>query len=207
MKLVPAAADRTNCALFLAGTARSVRASAIAPPPPAVISRNPAAAWPNQEGSRAGSRHGHAPNPPSMPSTTGGHAGQQHSSVAARRMTQVPERPPAGWCLPLGPAAQPWFHAALDWLAVSMARMATSCHQRCCCCCSGAGAGARQQGPPSSTGVSVTWLGTSSGSPTGHRNVSCTVVQMGGATFLVDCGEGTHRQLQEANVDLAQVQG
>ncbi len=53
----------------------------------------------------------------------------------------------------------------------------------------------------------MTWLGTSSGCPTGHRNVSCTVVQLPLAIYLVDCGEGTHRQLQEANIDLSKVEG
>jgi hypothetical protein len=52
----------------------------------------------------------------------------------------------------------------------------------------------------------VTWLGTSSGNPTVERNVSCTVVQAGSAVFIVDCGEGSHRQLQQANVDVSKIE-
>ncbi|GAX80145.1 hypothetical protein CEUSTIGMA_g7583.t1 [Chlamydomonas eustigma] len=58
----------------------------------------------------------------------------------------------------------------------------------------------------SPTGVSVTWLGTSSGNPTVERNVSCTVVQAGSAIFIVDCGEGSHRQLQQANIDISKIE-
>lgn len=43
------------------------------------------------------------------------------------------------------------------------------------------------------TGLSVTWMGTSSGAPTTNRNVSGTLVRMPSATYLVDCGEGSHR--------------
>ena len=53
----------------------------------------------------------------------------------------------------------------------------------------------------------MTWLGTSSGSPSVERNVSCTVVQTPTASFLVDCGEGTHRQLQQASIDPAKIDG
>lgn len=46
------------------------------------------------------------------------------------------------------------------------------------------------------TGCAVTWLGTSSGSPTHDRNVSCVAVELGdGTVALVDCGEGTKRQI------------
>ena len=55
--------------------------------------------------------------------------------------------------------------------------------------------------------LNVTWLGTSSAIPTGERNVSCTVVRVHDALYLVDCGEGSHRQLQQANVDPAEIEG
>lgn len=51
----------------------------------------------------------------------------------------------------------------------------------------------------------MTWLGTSSGAPTLVRNVSCTLVRMPQRVFLVDCGEGTHRQLLQTGIDLNQV--
>ncbi|KAG1659228.1 hypothetical protein FOA52_008997 [Chlamydomonas sp. UWO 241] len=53
--------------------------------------------------------------------------------------------------------------------------------------------------------LSITWLGTSSGNPTIERNVSCTCVQVPGSVLIVDCGEGSHRQLQQAGIDPAQV--
>uniref|UniRef100_A0A7S3RAJ1 Metallo-beta-lactamase domain-containing protein n=1 Tax=Dunaliella tertiolecta TaxID=3047 RepID=A0A7S3RAJ1_DUNTE len=52
------------------------------------------------------------------------------------------------------------------------------------------------------TGLAVTWLGTSSGTPTIDRNVSCTVVRTPNHTYLIDCGEGTHRQLPTINFDM-----
>jgi len=57
------------------------------------------------------------------------------------------------------------------------------------------------------TGMSVTFLGTSSGAPTLERNVSCMLVRTHHATYMVDCGEGTHRQLGAANADPASIEG
>lgn len=50
------------------------------------------------------------------------------------------------------------------------------------------------------TGLSVTWLGTSSGSPTRYRNVSSIACRFHHATYLVDAGEGTQRQLIRADI-------
>ncbi|GLI59098.1 hypothetical protein VaNZ11_000927 [Volvox africanus] len=59
------------------------------------------------------------------------------------------------------------------------------------------------------TGLALTWLGTNSGTPTLERNVSCTLVRLPGAIQMVDCGEGTHRQLLalEGSLDLAEIDG
>jgi hypothetical protein len=48
------------------------------------------------------------------------------------------------------------------------------------------------------TGLALTWLGTNSGTPTLERNVSCTLVRLPGVVHVVDCGEGSSRQLQAA---------
>eukprot|EP01023_Acetabularia_acetabulum_P064517 TRINITY_DN8360_c0_g1_i4.p1 TRINITY_DN8360_c0_g1~~TRINITY_DN8360_c0_g1_i4.p1 ORF type:complete len:554 (-),score=68.95 TRINITY_DN8360_c0_g1_i4:136-1572(-) len=48
-----------------------------------------------------------------------------------------------------------------------------------------------------STGLAVTWFGTSSGAPTGNRNVSCIALRTDESTFLVDCGEGTKNQINK----------
>ncbi|KAL7445943.1 hypothetical protein ACHAXM_011762 [Skeletonema potamos] len=42
----------------------------------------------------------------------------------------------------------------------------------------------------------ITFLGTGGGSPTMHRNGSCTALRLGGQTYLFDVCEGTYRQLQ-----------
>lgn len=55
------------------------------------------------------------------------------------------------------------------------------------------------------TGLGVTWLGTSSGAPTVVRNVSCTLVRQPDRMIMVDCGEGTHRQLLQTGLDVSQV--
>jgi ribonuclease Z len=41
----------------------------------------------------------------------------------------------------------------------------------------------------------ITVLGTSSAMPTPERSLSCIAVRKGGETFLVDCGEGSQRQM------------
>jgi hypothetical protein len=51
----------------------------------------------------------------------------------------------------------------------------------------------------------VTWLGTSSGTPTRDRNISCTLVRLPGAMYMVDCGEGSHRQARCTGLQLEQV--
>eukprot|EP00192_Tetraselmis_astigmatica_P011095 CAMPEP_0117652304 /NCGR_PEP_ID=MMETSP0804-20121206/2555_1 /TAXON_ID=1074897 /ORGANISM="Tetraselmis astigmatica, Strain CCMP880" /LENGTH=358 /DNA_ID=CAMNT_0005458341 /DNA_START=22 /DNA_END=1095 /DNA_ORIENTATION=+ len=54
------------------------------------------------------------------------------------------------------------------------------------------------------TGLSVTWLGTSSGAPTQQRNVSCVAVDLGrDGVLLVDAGEGSKRQLEGASPPFA----
>ncbi|CAD7701722.1 unnamed protein product [Ostreobium quekettii] len=50
------------------------------------------------------------------------------------------------------------------------------------------------------TGLSVTWLGTSSGAPTTTRNVSSIACRFHHATYLVDCGEGTQTQLIKSDI-------
>lgn len=54
--------------------------------------------------------------------------------------------------------------------------------------------------------IRVQWLGTSSGAPTGRRNVSCIAVRYGtDRIFLVDCGEGTRNQIRTGALDPALV--
>ena len=61
--------------------------------------------------------------------------------------------------------------------------------------------------PPVQVNMSVTWLGTSSGAPSLRRNVSCMAVSFGASTYLVDCGEGSSRQLLRANIDPVSIRG
>jgi hypothetical protein len=55
--------------------------------------------------------------------------------------------------------------------------------------------------------LNVTWLGTASTSSTRTRNVSCTAVRLPGSTLLIDCGEGSLRQLMEVGVDPLEIDG
>lgn len=50
------------------------------------------------------------------------------------------------------------------------------------------------------TGLAVTWLGTSSGSPTLSRNVSSILVRVPDKTFVFDAGEGTQMQIIKSKV-------
>lgn len=49
----------------------------------------------------------------------------------------------------------------------------------------------------------MTFLGTAAAAPTRARNVSATLVQRGPDRFLIDCGEGTQRQLQWSSAGLS----
>lgn len=53
------------------------------------------------------------------------------------------------------------------------------------------------------TGMSVTWLGTSSGAPSLHRNVSSICVRWPDKAFIFDAGEGTQVQLLKTNLNPA----
>ncbi|MGL6279784.1 MAG: ribonuclease Z [Gaiella sp.] len=54
--------------------------------------------------------------------------------------------------------------------------------------------------------LDVVFLGTSGSSPTAQRAVSATVVRRGGERLLVDCGEGTQRQLLRSDVGLVDLE-
>ncbi|KAL3144216.1 hypothetical protein ABBQ32_003995 [Trebouxia sp. C0010 RCD-2024] len=55
--------------------------------------------------------------------------------------------------------------------------------------------------------MSVTWLGTSSGSPSMRRNVSSIALCHGQYTHLVDCGEGSSRQILRSHINPASICG
>jgi hypothetical protein len=68
----------------------------------------------------------------------------------------------------------------------------------------------RQPGAPECdvpTGLSVQWLGTSSGAPTAQRNVSSILLLQRRRVLMVDCGEGTINQLATAGIDPILVKG
>jgi len=51
----------------------------------------------------------------------------------------------------------------------------------------------------------ITFIGTSASVPSAARGTSATLVSRGGRRWLVDCGEGTQRQLLRSGVGLADV--
>lgn len=53
--------------------------------------------------------------------------------------------------------------------------------------------------------LSVLFLGTAGSVPTPQRNLSATLVQRGSDRFLVDCGEGTQRQLIRIGIGINQI--
>lgn len=52
----------------------------------------------------------------------------------------------------------------------------------------------------------ITMLGTSSGAPTQERGLSSVAVRHEGGVFLLDCGEGTQRQMMKFGVSYMKVQ-
>src|SRR5207248_7799247 len=51
--------------------------------------------------------------------------------------------------------------------------------------------------------LTVTFLGTSAARPTVERNVSGLAIHREGETFLLECGEGTQRQMMRYGVSFA----
>jgi ribonuclease Z len=54
--------------------------------------------------------------------------------------------------------------------------------------------------------LDVVFLGTSGSAPTAQRATSATLVRRGGDKLLIDCGEGTQRQLLRSDVGLADLE-
>lgn len=54
--------------------------------------------------------------------------------------------------------------------------------------------------------LEVVFLGTSGAVPTPDRGLSATLVKRGGDRLLIDCGEGTQRQLMRAGVGMNQIE-
>lgn len=53
--------------------------------------------------------------------------------------------------------------------------------------------------------MSVTFLGTGASWPTAKRGLSSIAVKRGGEVILLDCGEGTQRQLQRSDISYQQI--
>ena len=54
--------------------------------------------------------------------------------------------------------------------------------------------------------LDVVFLGTAGSMPTARRNASATLVRRGGERLLVDCGEGTQRQLLRSDIGLVDLE-
>jgi ribonuclease Z len=54
--------------------------------------------------------------------------------------------------------------------------------------------------------LDVVFLGTAASAPTAHRSTPALLVRRGGERLLVDCGEGTQRQLQRSDVGLVDLE-
>src|SRR3989339_1458407 len=53
--------------------------------------------------------------------------------------------------------------------------------------------------------MKIVFLGTSCSNPTVERNLSATAIQFEGKWFLVDCPEGTQRQMMQSGVSYMKV--
>ena len=53
--------------------------------------------------------------------------------------------------------------------------------------------------------LDVVFLGTSGSAPTAQRAASATLVRRGGERLLIDCAEGTQRQLLRSDVGLVEL--
>jgi ribonuclease Z len=58
----------------------------------------------------------------------------------------------------------------------------------------------------SAVDLDVVFLGTSGSTPTAQRGLAATLVRRGGERLLVDCGEGTQRQLLRSDVGLVELE-
>ena len=54
--------------------------------------------------------------------------------------------------------------------------------------------------------LDVVFLGTSGSMPTARRAPAATLVRRGGERILVDCGEGTQRQLLRSDIGLVDIE-
>jgi ribonuclease Z len=54
--------------------------------------------------------------------------------------------------------------------------------------------------------LDVVFLGTSGSTPTAQRSTAATLVRRGGDRLLVDCGEGTQRQLLRSDIGLVELE-
>ena len=54
--------------------------------------------------------------------------------------------------------------------------------------------------------LDIVFLGTSGSGPTAQRSPAATLIRRGGDRILVDCAEGTQRQLQRSTVGLVDVE-
>ena len=54
--------------------------------------------------------------------------------------------------------------------------------------------------------LDVVFLGTSGSAPTAQRATSATLIRRGGDRLLIDCGEGTQRQLLRSDVGLVDLE-
>src|SRR5580765_5792641 len=60
--------------------------------------------------------------------------------------------------------------------------------------------------PSAAVELDLVFLGTSAAAPTAERATSATLIRRGGERVLVDCGEGTQRQLLRSDVGLVDLE-
>lgn len=182
-------------------TTAQVTPQSAAPDPPAG-QNSTAAPFPVAKSSSSAAQQSES-TPPSLGSAQTPHTSTTHvvpSRHAAPSTPQTPDLSPLP-SLPVSrPITEPHSNHALTTTSPIKAPIPPSYPQQI-----------TQQEPPAQApaqvNMSVTWLGTSSGAPSLRRNVSCMALSFGASTYLVDCGEGSSRQLLRGNIDPLSIKG
>ena len=103
-------------------------------------------------------------------------------------------------CATRSPTLEPVCHPG------NLRRVGEACCRRACATRRARSSGCRTAVRSTAVDLDVVFLGTAGSAPTARRAASATLVRRGGDRLLVDCGEGTQRQLLRSDVGLVDLE-